>query len=123
MKMGVVAYKLELPSSSTIHSVFHVSQLKKHVGNQVVQQSPPITSPGPTLQPFAILDRRITRHNNQAATQVLIHWAGLPPIDATWEFTTELKLRFPTFNLEDKISFMEEQLLPAEEGTKDNGGL
>jgi hypothetical protein len=90
--MGAVAYKLELPSLSTIHPVFHVSQLKKHVGNRVVQRSPLITYQGPTLQPRAILDRRMTRRNNQAATQVLTHWARLPLADATWEFTTDLKL-------------------------------
>jgi len=115
-KLGVVAYKLALPSLSTIHPVLHVSQLKKHVGNHVVQSSPPITHQSPTLQPLAILDRRMTRRNNQAATQVLIHWAGLSAADATWEFTTDLQLRFPTFNLEDKVGFEGEQLLQAEEG-------
>jgi len=104
-KVGTVAYKLDLPTAYMVHPVFHVSQLKKHVGNQIVQGSLPIIDHGPPLQPRAILERRTTRRNNQAATQVLIHWEGLPLANATWEFTEDLKLRFPTFNLEDKVGF------------------
>jgi hypothetical protein len=61
----------------------------------------------------------MTRRKNQAATQVLIHWEGLPPADATWEFTDELKLSFPTFNLEDKVGFKGAQLLSVKEGEED----
>ena len=41
-KVGPIAYKLELPSDSKIHPIFHVSQLKCHVGQAPVQSHLPL---------------------------------------------------------------------------------
>ena len=57
----------------------------------------------PLLQPQVIMDHRMVKRGVRAATQVLIHWKGLSPTEATWEFLDEVQLRFPTFNLEDKV--------------------
>jgi hypothetical protein len=40
------------------------------------------------------------KRNHQAATQMLIHWAGLTPAEATWEFADDLAHRLPQFDLE-----------------------
>ena len=63
-KVGFVAYKLGLPTYSMIHLVFHVSQLKKHVGNHIVQSFLPIIDHSPVLQPRTILERRMVRRNH-----------------------------------------------------------
>ena len=47
-KVGEVAYELELPVERNIHNVFHVSNLKKVVGQQIVTSSelPPLDDEG-----------------------------------------------------------------------------
>ena len=37
-KVGSMAYKLELPASSLVHQVFHVSCLKKVIGDKLPVQ-------------------------------------------------------------------------------------
>ncbi|XP_076937811.1 uncharacterized protein LOC143605666 [Bidens hawaiensis] len=96
-KMGTVAYKLDLPVETQLHPVFHVSLLKPAYGHH--QLSIPLpTGPRFLLQPRSIVDRRLVRERNRQATQVLVHWQGLPLEDATWEDLNEFELRFPEFN-------------------------
>ena len=85
-KVGPVAYKLQLPTTSKLHPVFHVSLLKKKVGTKRVARSAPpeVNEEGqPLVYPAAILDKRITKRNNQAVTQLLVQWSNLAPENAT----------------------------------------
>ena len=87
-RIGLLAYKLALPSHYKIHPVFHVSLLKKKVGDRVVIQSelPYTNDNGQFLvKPVAILQRQMVKRNNVAAVRVLVQWSNFPPEDATWE--------------------------------------
>jgi len=97
-RVGAVAYELDLPATSRIHLVFHISQLKPTLGVN--------TSPIPVLlpvnlegiiqpDPMAILDRRSRPLNNRAFTEVLVHWSGQTPEDATWEDFHKLTQAYP----------------------------
>ncbi|KAL8151213.1 hypothetical protein V2J09_021021 [Rumex salicifolius] len=99
-KVGNVAYKLELPPSAAIHNVFHVSQLK-------LCPNPPSSTPslpqylldvGTAREPEAILERKMVKRQNAAATKVLVQWKGTDPSQATWEFYQDFVAKFPNFH-------------------------
>ncbi|XP_066341686.1 uncharacterized protein [Miscanthus floridulus] len=92
-KIGAVAYRLQLPPSSSIHAVFHISQLKASHGQQVVTDVL-LDELVPFQVPQAILDRRLSTGDPPAA-EVLIQWSRMPPSLATWELLVPLKQRFP----------------------------
>ncbi|KAJ1269984.1 hypothetical protein BS78_06G020100 [Paspalum vaginatum] len=84
-KVGSVAYRLQLPESSHIHPVFHVSQLKKAV---LPNQSVSSTLPSALLEwpvPEQILQRRSVSTGTSSRVQVLVQWSHAPPSMATWE--------------------------------------
>ena len=98
-KIGAVAYELQLPEGSKIHSVFHVSWLKKVLGKKIepCAKLPPLNDEGHlVLNPEVILDTQQKKLRNKTIIEYLIKWRNLPSEDATWEREDTIKL------LEDK---------------------
>lgn len=101
-KVGPVAYKLKLPSDAKIHDTFHVSQLKSFHGTLPIaahippwfQGSAPETS---SVQPAAILQKRVVKFQNALQVQYLVSWLGFEDHEATWEVDVDFEARFPNF--------------------------
>ncbi|KAJ8762999.1 hypothetical protein K2173_023204 [Erythroxylum novogranatense] len=107
-RIGSVAYCLELPPGARIHNVFHVSRLRKFLGDRPVASPslPPSTEESPVLpQPEKIIARRIIQKGKyRPKEEVLVKWIGAPPEDATWEDARRLQKTYPCFTLEGKGS-------------------
>ena len=107
-RVGSVAYKLSLPPETRIHPVFHVSLLKKCIGNPDQQYIPlPLLTAdaGPLYQPQNILSVRQTLHSDGFQPEVLVTWDG--PTEPTWESLSQFAELYPHFDLEDKVIFDE----------------
>jgi hypothetical protein len=97
-KIGLVAYKLELPPSSQIHPVFHVSQLKAFTPSTLVysELSQIMDLYGVDVKPMKILERRLVWRGNHPVVQVKVLWSHFADAVTTWEDYDVLKTRFPT---------------------------
>ena len=96
-RVGSVAYKLLLPQNAKIHDVFHVSQLKRKIGDFVVVPHVPSNLGHTTSVPVAILADREKEVGNTTKKELLVRWAHSEIEDATWEESDSLHTRFPTF--------------------------
>ncbi|CAJ2679642.1 unnamed protein product [Trifolium pratense] len=103
-RVGAVAYKLKLPTGSKVHPVFHVSLLKKVVGNyDENEELPELMDEGENYEPEAVLATRKINQQGEEIKQVLVHWKGQTAEEATWEEVIMMRSQFPKFNLEDKV--------------------
>lgn len=104
-KIGPVAYRLELPSDSRIHPVFHCSLLKPFHSNPDIPtpiDGLPNTSIDnePIITPLVILATKWASTDNGPELLALVQWRGLLPEDTSWESWTQLK---EEYHLEDKV--------------------
>lgn len=111
-KISPVAYRLELPKESKIHSVFHVSLLKRYQTDTFGRNPPPpppiVTDEGEEeYEVEKILDKK-TKYRT---VYYLVKWIGYPEHDATWEKASDCK------NAPDKIREFEAKA-KAEESCK-----
>lgn len=87
-KIGAVAYKLQLPESAPIHPVFHVSLLKKAIGDYRVEKDLPNNLEGDTAtvqEPETVLAARTIEKWGDLVSQLLVQWKGKAVEEATWE--------------------------------------
>ncbi|XP_073056862.1 uncharacterized protein [Primulina eburnea] len=110
-RVGVVAYKLELPPTVKIHPIFHISVLKACPNPEEVSTlSLPVTfvENQPLVLPLAILNHRRIRRQNTWVPQILVQWSGLPLEDTSWEDLSSFQQLYPVFHLEGKVLSNEE---------------
>eukprot|EP00253_Pinus_taeda_P021689 PITA_21689 len=87
-RVEVVAYELELPLGSLVHNIFHVSCLKKTLGQQMTMTTklPPMDDERHlVMEPETILNTRETHLWNRVIKEFLVRWKNLLDEDATWE--------------------------------------
>lgn len=116
-RIGKVAYRLQLPSTAKLHNVFHVSKLKRFVGDPVAAHRllpTEFLNQHPLQEPAAILKRREILKLGRNFKEVLVQWKGQLVDDATWEDEEDFITTFPDFILEDKDVFQEEAIVARE---------
>ncbi|GJV00542.1 putative mitochondrial protein [Tanacetum coccineum] len=87
-----VAYKLELPPTAQVHSVFHVSQLKRcHFEGATMGTLPLCDAQGLiAASPLKLLDRKMVKQGNRVVVYGLVQWTNGTEDDATWELLTDM---------------------------------
>ena len=94
-----MAFKLDSPPNSGVRHVFHVSCLKPKLGQTIIPIStlPLVDTQGHlTLEPKAILQYRPSQlRGHKQDREVLVHWEGFSPDDATWELLHKLQNQYP----------------------------
>ena len=104
--MGNTAYRLQLPDDARIHPVFHVSQLKLAVGQQVqCSVLPPgcLTAADELVVPEDVLDKR---YNVTGELELLVKWQDKSSLENSWVSYQEFITCFPDYQLEGKLDFV-----------------
>ena len=94
--IGSVAYKLQLPATSVVHPIFHVSQLKRVVDRDsaLIPQLPQLSDP--LQMPLIILQTRLVERGCELITQVKVTWSDMAKELAMWEGANVFREQFPT---------------------------
>ena len=99
-RVGEVAFELALPTKlASLHPVFHVSMLKKVLGD------PTSILPVEGLEvdedlsyekvPVEILNRQVKRLRNKEIATVKVLWRNHLVESATWEAEADMRYRYP----------------------------
>jgi hypothetical protein len=100
-RVGLVAYKLQLPKGAKLHDVFHVGLLKYH---GLTPEGPgillPIRHGRACLEPVEVTWNVVVARGRE---EVLVHRNGPAAADAMWVALDEFHATYPTFQLTDEL--------------------
>ena len=107
-RIGPIAYRLELPANGTIHPMFHISQLKRALGE--CENREELVLFLIENHEWLVIQKEVYRYqkNENGLWEVLMSWKGLPRHEATWENYDDFQQSFPDFHLEDKVKLERE---------------
>lgn len=99
-RMRNVAYELELPSElASVHPVFHVSLLKKCIGDPTLVLPLDSVDVRDSLSyeevPVQILDRQVSKLRNKEVASVKVLWRNQLVEGATWETESDMMAKYP----------------------------
>ena len=83
-----MTYKLELPTCSRMHPIFHVSCLNKVIGDKFSVQTILLKLDEERkiiLELEAVTETRTRQLGNRSISKYLIKWKKSPAKDSTWE--------------------------------------
>ncbi|GJW59411.1 putative reverse transcriptase domain-containing protein, partial [Tanacetum coccineum] len=99
-KVGMVAYRLELPDQlSHVHRTFHVSILKKCYADEPIAISLDEIQIDDKLnfikEPIEIIDREVKQLKQSRIPIVKVHWNSRRGHEFTWEREDQMKKKYP----------------------------
>ncbi|XP_070009842.1 uncharacterized protein [Nicotiana sylvestris] len=96
-RIGQVAYKP--PELSLVHPVFHVSMLRKVLGDLSTIVPVETIEVNEELSyeevPVVVLDRHVRKLRNKEIASVKVLWQNQQVEEATWEAEDEMKKKYP----------------------------
>ncbi|XP_075088200.1 uncharacterized protein LOC142170244 [Nicotiana tabacum] len=106
-RIGQVAYELKLPQElAVVHPVFHVSMLKKFMGELSLVVPTEVIGVKDSLSYeeilVAILDRQIRKLRTKEIASIKVLWRNQKVEEATWEAEEDMKSRYPHLFEEQK---------------------
>jgi hypothetical protein len=101
-RIGAVSYKLELPQSlSSVHDVFHISMLRKHLRAEKQQQVSDLSylDLQPDISIVELLVRILAREDKQLRNKIIpmvkVQWSRRGTEESSWERKEDMRKDFP----------------------------
>ena len=99
-KVGPVAYKLKLPDElSSIHDVFHVSNLKICLADETLVIPPDEIRIDDKLhfveEPVEVTDCKVQKHRRSRIRLVKVRWNAKQGPEFTWEREDQMRQKYP----------------------------